>query len=55
MVFLVKAIGFVICFYFICDVVKTYISKKYNKDVIEAERGKKSDSLATYMFRRDDR
>lgn len=53
--FLVK-MGFgAFALYLLSEVVKTYITHKYSKEVVEAEKEKKSDSLATYMFRRDDR
>lgn len=53
--FVIKVAAGLAVFYFTCEVIKTYIKCKYSKEVVEAEKGKKSDSLATYMFRRDDR
>ena len=53
--FLVKVVAGVAVFYLVCEVIKTYIKCKYSKEVVEAEKDRKSDSLATYMFRRDDR
>lgn len=55
MVFLVKSAMVVAVMYFLCDVVKTYITCKYSKEVVEAEKDRKSDSLASYMFRKDNR
>ena len=55
MVFLVKSGVVVAVMYFLCEVVKTYITCKYSKEVVEAEKERKSDSLASYMFRKDNR
>ena len=55
MVFFVKMLFAAFALYLVSEVVKTYIKHKYSKEVVEAEKEKKSDSLTTYMFRRDDR